>query len=205
MVLCADGQEVARHRRNWDEEQVCFEPLHYLAPLERKPGALDHARPLQGWTLPGKCRSSKDCSVLLLEHHLKALKLPTFLRDYASVGAVCGLKRADYPTYLLRLAERELIERERRATERRIKAANFTNWSKLLAVFHAPVLPKRLGSGNAGYADAPGQKRVLADAAGHGGVQSGTKARERRKNQAGLRAGVKPTDRRTGAQSIFMP
>jgi DNA replication protein DnaC len=68
---------------------------------------------------------NKEPSVLLLEHHLKALKLPTFLRDYASVGAVCGQERADYPTYLLRLAERELIDRERRATERRIKEAQF--------------------------------------------------------------------------------
>jgi DNA replication protein DnaC len=36
---------------------------------------------------------------------------------------VCGQERADYPTYLLRLAERELFDRERRATERRIKEA----------------------------------------------------------------------------------
>jgi transposase len=52
VVLFAQGQEVARHPRIWDEEQVHFEPLHYLALLERKPGALDHARPLAGWTLP---------------------------------------------------------------------------------------------------------------------------------------------------------
>ena len=68
---------------------------------------------------------SKNPSVLLLEHHLKELKLPTFLRDYDSVGTVCSQERCDYPTYLLRLAERELIDRERRATERRIKEANF--------------------------------------------------------------------------------
>ena len=68
---------------------------------------------------------SKNPSVLLLEHHLKVLKLPTFLRDYDSVGAVCGQERCDYPTFLLRLAERELIDRERRATERRIKEAAF--------------------------------------------------------------------------------
>ena len=68
---------------------------------------------------------SKNPSVLLLEHHLKELKLPTFLRDYDSVGAVCSQDRCDYPTYLLRLAERELIDRERRATERRIKEAAF--------------------------------------------------------------------------------
>jgi hypothetical protein len=45
-------QEVARHERIWAKEQVRFEPVHYLALLERKPGALDHARPLVGWTLP---------------------------------------------------------------------------------------------------------------------------------------------------------
>ena len=68
---------------------------------------------------------SKNPTMLLLEHHLKALKLPTFLRDYASAGAVCSQERADYLTYLFRLAERELIDRERRATERRIKEASF--------------------------------------------------------------------------------
>ena len=72
-----------------------------------------------------RCGMSKNPAVLLLEHHLKELKLPTFLRDYDSVGAVCSQERCDYPTYLLRLAERELIDRERRATERRIKEANF--------------------------------------------------------------------------------
>ena len=50
--LYAQGQEVAMHGRLWEREQVHFEPLHYLALLERKPGALDHARPLAGWTLP---------------------------------------------------------------------------------------------------------------------------------------------------------
>jgi DNA replication protein DnaC len=68
---------------------------------------------------------SKDPTILLLEHHLKALKLPTLLRDYASVAAVCAQERRDYPQYLLRLTERELIDRERRATERRIKEAQF--------------------------------------------------------------------------------
>jgi DNA replication protein DnaC len=68
---------------------------------------------------------NKEPSTLLLDHHLKALKLPTFQRDYASVGAVCSQERADYPTYLLRLAERELIDRERRASERRLKEAAF--------------------------------------------------------------------------------
>lgn len=68
---------------------------------------------------------SKNPAVLLLEHHLQELKRPPFRRDYASVGNVCSQERCDSPTYLLRLAERELIDRERRATERRIKEAAF--------------------------------------------------------------------------------
>jgi DNA replication protein DnaC len=68
---------------------------------------------------------SAEASTLLLEHHLKVLKLPTFVRDYKSVAAVCAQERCDYPTYLLRLAERELIDRERRAAERRIRDARF--------------------------------------------------------------------------------
>jgi transposase len=46
------GLVVAEHVRCWSRKQVTFDPLHYLALLERKPGALDHARPLAGWQLP---------------------------------------------------------------------------------------------------------------------------------------------------------
>jgi hypothetical protein len=52
VALCHVGEVVARHRRIWEKEQISFEPLHYLALLETKPGALDQARPLCGWTLP---------------------------------------------------------------------------------------------------------------------------------------------------------
>ena len=62
---------------------------------------------------------------LLLEHYLKQLKLPTFLREYGSVATACMKERCDYQAYLLRLAERETIDRERRAAERRVKAARF--------------------------------------------------------------------------------
>jgi DNA replication protein DnaC len=62
---------------------------------------------------------------VLLEHYLKQLKLPTILREYARLAAVCTQDRSDFATYLLRLAEREAIEREHRAAERRVKAAGF--------------------------------------------------------------------------------
>jgi len=53
VVLCHQGREVAEHRRLWVREGVSYDPVHYLALLERKPGAFDFARPLQGWDLPG--------------------------------------------------------------------------------------------------------------------------------------------------------
>jgi transposase len=50
-LVCRDHL-VARHRRHWGKEHVTFDPVHYLALLERKPGAFDFARPLVGWDLP---------------------------------------------------------------------------------------------------------------------------------------------------------
>ena len=43
---------VACHRRCWGRERTFFEPIHYLALLERKPGGFDYARPLEQWNLP---------------------------------------------------------------------------------------------------------------------------------------------------------
>ena len=43
---------IAQHPRCWNKQQLLFEPLHFLALLERKPGGFDHARPLENWGLP---------------------------------------------------------------------------------------------------------------------------------------------------------
>ena len=62
---------------------------------------------------------------VLLAHHLKALKLPTFLREYDKQARQCATEGIDHTGYLLRLAELELLERERRLVERRIHQARF--------------------------------------------------------------------------------
>jgi DNA replication protein DnaC len=66
-----------------------------------------------------------DAPQLLLAHHLKALKLPTFLREHDKLARQCAAEGVDHTRYLLRLAELEMIERERRMVERRIKEAKF--------------------------------------------------------------------------------
>lgn len=62
---------------------------------------------------------------LLLQHHLKTLKLPTFLREYDKLARQCAAEGMDHVQFLARLVELELIDRERRMIERRIKAAKF--------------------------------------------------------------------------------
>lgn len=62
---------------------------------------------------------------VLLAHHLKQLRLPTVLREYDTVAQACASEGVDHPRYLLRLVELELLDRERRAVERRIREARF--------------------------------------------------------------------------------
>jgi transposase len=222
-IICG-AREIARHPRVYGRGQFVFDPKHYLALLEQKPGALDQAAPLQSWTLPeplqhlrrllearmgnrGKrefiqalrltevfpepvvaaaamdairlgaisfdavkqlviakiehrpakldlcdlsARSQRQDDFgrrlygsrfreggmttaapptspappqVLLAHHLRQLKLPTFLREYEKVAA--AREGLDHVRFLLRLAELELIDRERRMVERRIRAARF--------------------------------------------------------------------------------
>ncbi|RPJ56222.1 MAG: AAA family ATPase [Dehalococcoidia bacterium] len=68
---------------------------------------------------------TQNKSHLLLAHYLKQLKLPTILREYAAVVTACTQDRCDYVSFLLRLVEREALDREQRAAERRIKNARF--------------------------------------------------------------------------------
>ena len=66
-----------------------------------------------------------DTPQVLLEHHLKTLRLPTILNEYDKVARQCAAEQVDYPRYLLRLTELELLDRDRRAIERRIRQAKF--------------------------------------------------------------------------------
>jgi DNA replication protein DnaC len=212
-LACRD-RLVARHRRHRGKEHAAFGPAHYLALLERKPGAFDVARPLVGWALPadfgvlrrrleaawgeagvrhviqalrllekcslgeltaavgralatgaaaadaarvaggpvalfrldgrphpavvtaprpgrvprpaGRGRATKKTgatSAVLLTHHLQALKLPTMLAECEKAARRCATGNADRLACLRQLAELGLPDRERRAAERRLKAA----------------------------------------------------------------------------------
>ncbi len=79
-------------------------------------------------------------STVLLKHHLKALKMPTILAECEKVAARCAQENVDHLGFLLQLCELELLDRERRAAERRLKAAKFPS-PKTLETFDFKAQP----------------------------------------------------------------
>lgn len=77
--LVYEDRLVAGHRRCWERERTFFEPIHYLALLERKPGGFDYARPLEHWELP-------ECFALL-RRRLEAADERHGTRSYTSPPA----------------------------------------------------------------------------------------------------------------------
>jgi len=68
---------------------------------------------------------------VLLKHHLKQLKLPTMIAECEKIAVRAAKDNLDHLAFLLQLCELELIDRERRAGERRLKAARFPSHKTL--------------------------------------------------------------------------
>ena len=79
-------------------------------------------------------------STALLKHHLKALKLPTTTAECEEVAARCSKENVDHLGFLLQLCELELLGRERRAAQRRLKAARLPS-PKVLGSFDFAAAP----------------------------------------------------------------
>lgn len=84
--------------------------------------------------------ASDEAPEILLRHHLKKLKLPTVLREHEKIARQCAAEGLDHVRYLARLIELELLDREARMIDRRIKAAKFPAL-KTLESFDFDALP----------------------------------------------------------------
>lgn len=96
VCICINGEVIAEHVRLWGKEGVAFEPVHYLELLERKPGALDHARPLEGWELPAcfaalRQRLEQDEGAKGTREFIRVLRL---LEKYPVEKVSAGIDRA---------------------------------------------------------------------------------------------------------------
>jgi len=85
-------------------------------------------------------KSLEQKSLVLLKHHLKALRLPTVASECEKVAARCATDNVDHLTYLLQVLELELLDREKRSAERRLKAARFPT-IKMLETFDFAARP----------------------------------------------------------------
>jgi transposase len=100
VVVCRGDELIAEHPRLWGREGVHFDPVHYLALLERKPGGLDHARPLEDWNLPVcfrdlRRRLESDLGGAGTREYIKGLRLlekhsPKELARAVEQGLRCG-------------------------------------------------------------------------------------------------------------------
>ena len=102
VVISAGSEEIARHRRSYGREELIFHPLHYLALLERKTGALEQAAPLEGWELPeefahlrrlletrlGKAGSREYIQVLRLLEDFRLEEVGAAVGDALRLGAI---------------------------------------------------------------------------------------------------------------------
>ncbi len=78
-----------------------------------------------------KAKSASAADLVLLRHHLTALHLPTVKAECEAVARQCASENLDYLGFLLRLCEQELVDRERRAYARRLKAARLPHMKSL--------------------------------------------------------------------------
>ena len=98
VLVCCDDKVIAAHDRVWDRERTVFEPRHYLALLDRKPGALDHGLPFVELRLP-------ECFAVL-RRRLEAELDGEGTREYIAV---------------LRLLEKYSLSRLTRAVEKALR------------------------------------------------------------------------------------
>ncbi|NJN36861.1 MAG: ATP-binding protein [Nitrospiraceae bacterium] len=84
--------------------------------------------------------ATAEAPEILLRHHLKKLKLPTVLREHEKLARNCAAENVDHVRYLARLVELELLDREARMIDRRVKAARFPA-VKSLESFDFDALP----------------------------------------------------------------
>ena len=102
VVIVCGSEEIARHRRSDGREELICDPLHSVAVLERKTGALDHAAPLTGWARPdellrlrrlvetrlGKAGTREDVQVLRLLADVRLAHVRGALQDALRLGAI---------------------------------------------------------------------------------------------------------------------
>jgi transposase len=115
VAVVGDGATIAAHARSYRSGQKVLDPLHFLATLEHKPAALDHAPVLRDWQLPAAFAELRAALVGRLgscvgtRHYIRVLQLLAnhTAERLASVIAGC-LARGELDAAIITAAARQL-------------------------------------------------------------------------------------------------
>ena len=102
VVISCGSEVIAGHHRSYQWDDFVYDPIHFLPLLERKPGALDQAEPLQGWDLPeefgtlrrllesrmGRRGKREFMQVLRLLEHFSQQEVHHVVRDAIRLGTI---------------------------------------------------------------------------------------------------------------------
>ena len=83
VVIVSGGEVIATHARSLERGTMVPDPIHYLATLDRKPGALDHSPVYRDWKLPA-CFA--EIRTDLEQHHGPAAGVRRYVRVLQLLG-----------------------------------------------------------------------------------------------------------------------
>lgn len=90
------GEIIATHRRCWERDQEIFDPRHYLSLLERKPGGLEHCRPMAQWDLPPCFERLQRClEAQRPDGRKEYIRILMLLREYPIADVAAVIDRLD--------------------------------------------------------------------------------------------------------------
>jgi len=121
VVIVSGGELIATHVRSTERGTIVPDPIHYLATLDRKPGALDHSPVYRDWKLPA-CFA--ELRTELEQHHGSGAGVRRYVRVLQLLG--------EHPLERVR----EAVEECRRA--RVISAEAIIQRTRTLAASHTP-------------------------------------------------------------------
>ena len=132
VVIVSGGELIATHARSMERGTMIPDPIHYLATLERKPGALDHSPVYRDWKLPA-------CFAVLRteleQHHGPAAGVRRYVRVLQLLG--------EHPLERVRQAVEDCRRARVISAEAIIQRTRTLSASNLQAVLHHRRLSSR--------------------------------------------------------------
>jgi transposase len=137
VVIAHDNKVIAQHPRSYGQEEVIFNPLHYLKLLEQKTGAFVQAAPLKGWNLPAVFQKTHDILYRKdgKEGRRSYIRILQFLENFSEAELQKALEQA---MQLMVVTEPAILHLLKRDKERRPPNLSLLSFPKIPSVEVTP-------------------------------------------------------------------